>query len=104
MGFLCRNLGSSSAYHNHGAASGLELSRAIALGQPLREALELAGAVDETFERVRKYRANRGRLAKYGAGGQVEAPTLRRVLQKSLVPDSTRVKRKGAGARSRAAA
>ena len=87
-----------------GAVSGMERSRALALEQPLRTALELAGAADETFERLRKYRENRSKQLKYGVGGGLVAPSLRRVLQKSIVPGSTKVKRAGRAARNRATA
>ena len=98
------HLGAESSYHNKGAVSGMVHSRALALEQPLRTALELAGAADETFERLRKYRETRSKQLKYGVGGELVAPSLRRVLQKSIVPGSTKAKRAGRAARNRATA
>ena len=72
----------------------------------IEEALALADAADQTLERLDRYRAGNGGIGpgkgKYGRRGKLQVPSIVRVMQNVLVPDSTEIRRKGMIARSRA--
>lgn len=71
----------------------------------IEEALALADAADQTLERLDRYRAGNGGIGpgkgKYGRSGKLQVPSLVRVMQNVLVPDSTKIRRKGMIARGK---
>ena len=73
----------------------------------IEEALALADAADQTLERLDRYRAGNGGIGpgkgKYGRRGTLQVPSLVRVMQNVLVPDTTEIRRKGMIARGKAA-
>lgn len=108
-GMVDRPQGSSTATAALGGSDGslVHHPHSTARELSIEEALTLADAADQTLERLDRYRAGNGGVGpgkrKYGRRGAVQVPSIVRVMQNVLVPDSTEIRRKGAILRGKAA-
>ena len=88
--------GGALVHHPHSTAAEM----------PLDEALALADAADQTLERLDRYRAGNGGVGpgkgKYARKGALQMPSVSRVLQNVLMPDTTKLMKRGVSARAQA--